>query len=735
MVRLLWLLAVLMSGASLAATSGTAADQLGLNIGTLVPDATAWLKTTFAAIGETGLMKGVTRLAQVLIVALVVWEFVGGIAESLNVKRIFKAVLLGGAAFVFAAQAGNHTGFGGYVFDQAFGTWKAVYGATGGNAAVKKINDQIVQDTKTLATELRTFTAMSTLASSSMVYMSDNLGSPAAQGGDPTAFANEATTAVTNTINQASAAQKNNTAYDWMYQIGFVLLIGLFFVYAGAIYLSAWTMISATIALPVGFAYLARGNTRFLSGIIKAYIGSIVTVGLTPVMFSIAVKIVMVAPVAYMKNQVANANIQSAEVVRAYARTMQGCVASGQEADWLGLGGVVSGGCATLHGFLPQMQAAGHDLLKIAGGLAIAMALMMFGLAIASFFISRAPGLVAGFLTGQAGGGAGGGMGGLDRLTSSMNGLNLAFGGAKAALGAGGAAITGGAALAGGLSAQGLNMAGGVMAGRQAARAAGTSQAVGGWLGAGAAVNTGVMGDASGSSSSSQGGPGGSSGRSPGQGRGSSTAQNRAYDSNLNAHGQAAADALKSRFGMGAAGSAGGSPGSSGPPATAVQEPRGGTLGALGQGSAGAGSSASRTSRAGSSRQFGGGVADPRASSGSAGDGAIRQETKHAGALGNGTSGASGVSAVRAGTTSAATAAASTGGQNRMSYRKATRLGNSVPDHAVKQGASTHTNTTNMYGGTQPGDTDQARQAGMARGAAVVQANVQAYKRGFTKNL
>lgn len=445
------LLVLLVASTSLAA--GTS-SSLGIDMNVFVPKPEKWINGTFKAIKDFRVLPGVALIAKVIVFSF----FIMGVLKhwpSRNMAAIFRSMVLSILAVAVISDATQNRGAIGKLYTMPMEVWRKTYVAS--TTGVKpNLEAGVIRDTRDLAITMNSFIQNAMMSVNAMGAFN---GSQITDD-DPASAASAANQAITSVKDRTANETRTMKSLSWIYQIGYLILLGFFMAYAGVIYFSAMTVVFGMLALPIALGFWASGNGNGVKVILTSWITAILTVALAPPVMMIATNMALKQPTVYIKSQIDPMNTQARAAMQQYASTYARCAAAHRD-DWI-LGGTATEVCSVTGNFGLFASNFGRAVVKILVGLAIMVLTMIVSLGVGAALIRAIPNILGGLLGGAVGGGG-----------PEMSMARAAHGMQRAAR-AMTTALTGGGALVGGMSRGSMEVA------TKVARAGVTAGAVGG---------------------------------------------------------------------------------------------------------------------------------------------------------------------------------------------------------------------------------------------------------------
>lgn len=310
--RLLTLFVLLLGTAFATGTGGTSP----INVDAFVPKADQWINSTFALIKEFKVFAGMRLIGTTIVLGFFIVGFIKH-WPTRNLAAIFRSLILSILAVTLINDATKNTGVIGSLYTMPMTVWQKAY-VSSTKAVKPKLDAGVIKDTRDLAITMNSFVSNAMMSVNAMGAFDGSQ----VTGDDPNAAAAAA-------ADQAIASVKNRSADEtrilqsmsWIYQIGYLLLLGFFMAFAGVIYFSAMTIVFGMLALPVALGFWASGNGAGIKLIITSWLTAILTVTLAPPIMMVATNMALKQPTAYIKSQIDPLNTQAKATMQQYAAT------------------------------------------------------------------------------------------------------------------------------------------------------------------------------------------------------------------------------------------------------------------------------------------------------------------------------------------------------------------------------------------------------------------------------
>ncbi|MGI8747715.1 MAG: conjugal transfer protein TrbL [Deinococcus sp.] len=424
--RVLPALLLLIAGSALAAGGASP-----INVDAFVPRADEWISSTFSLIKEFRVFGGMRLIGTTLVFASFVLGFVKH-WPARNLAAILRSLALSVLAVTLINDATRNAGVIGSLYTLPMTVWQKAYVAS--TRAVKpRLDSGVIQDTRDLAVTMNSFVSNAMLSVNAMGAFD---GSQVV-GSDPTAAASGAAEgAITSVTARTADETRVLQSVGWIYQLGYLLLLGFFMAFAGVIYFSAMTVVFGMLALPVALAFWAGGNGGGVRLIVTSWLTAILTATLAPPIMMVATNMALKQPTAYIRGQIDPLNTQARATMGQYAATYASCAAAYQS-DWM-LAGTATELCGVSGNLSLLASSFGSAVMKIIVGLGIMVISMIVSLGVGAALIRAVPNILGGLL------GGGVGSGGPDiGVARAAGGLQQAARAMTTALAGGGAARAG----------------------------------------------------------------------------------------------------------------------------------------------------------------------------------------------------------------------------------------------------------------------------------------------------
>ncbi len=400
LAALVFLLA--MTGIAHASSTGQLSDAI--NVDAFVPNAVQWLQDTFHIIRGTRIFPAMQKIGTVIVLA----GFVLGVIRhwpARNMTAILRSLMMSVFAVAIINAAVGNVGAAGSLYRAPMDVWATVYARSTG-ATKDQLQDGVIADTKKLAVAMNDFVAAATLSTS---VISENASINSVGGTLPTAdldatgTAQQATTLV-QTVNQS--AHNALTALTWIYQIGYLLLMGFFMAFAGVVYLSGLSVILGMMALPIAMAFWAHGHSAGVKLIVMTWVTAIVTVGLAPHIVVMTSRMALSQPTRYILSQIEPLNAQAKAEIAQYAGVAQACADQNGGDGFIQqvVGAPMTAFCQFGNTFISYASALGGAVLHIALGMLVMIMTLIVSLGVGAAIIRMLPNIIGGLLGANAGG-------------------------------------------------------------------------------------------------------------------------------------------------------------------------------------------------------------------------------------------------------------------------------------------------------------------------------------------
>ncbi|WP_309869608.1 hypothetical protein [Deinococcus soli (ex Cha et al. 2016)] len=187
-------------------------------------------------------------------------------------------------------------------------------------------------------------------------------------------------------INQAFSGN------GWVFNIGFLLLYGLFAIFAGIIFAVGFGLQLSLLLLPIAIAFLVLGRFQPAGYVGASYLAAMLTAALMPVGVASVTTVGLSIPAARLTPTVTKMNAEVATNLQRYQRSIdQGC-------------SFTEIGCQLNEQVMLPIQSDLSSLKELFGQMILMVAALIVGLSIAASALRRLPSGIAG-LIGISGGG------------------------------------------------------------------------------------------------------------------------------------------------------------------------------------------------------------------------------------------------------------------------------------------------------------------------------------------
>ncbi|MFC3605993.1 conjugal transfer protein TrbL [Deinococcus soli (ex Cha et al. 2016)] len=458
------LAALLLTGTTVAATTGS----LGIDVNVFVPKPEKWINGTLQAIKDFKVMPGIDLISKTLVLGFFVMGFLKH-WPSRNMAAIFRSLMLSVLAVAVISNATGNRGVIGTLYTMPLQVWSKTMTASTTNVQ-PKLESGIIKDTRDLAITMNSFIQNAMMSVNAMGAFDGSQ----VTAGDPASAAAAANQAITSIKDRSADETAMMKSVSWIYQIGYLILLGFFMAYAGVIYFSAMTVVLGIVALPIALAFWAGGNSGGVKVIVTTWVTAILTVALAPPVMMIASNMALKQPTVYIKSQIDPMNAQARAAMQQYAVTYSNC-ANAHKDDWM-LAGTATEFCSVSGNFGLFASSFGSAVVKILITFAIMILTMIVSLGVGAALIRAIPNILSSLLPGAVG--AGGPDMSMARAASGMQQAARAMT----------SALSGGGALVGGMAKGSMDMAtAGARAGVATGAAGGRAAAA-----AGGAVRSGA---------------------------------------------------------------------------------------------------------------------------------------------------------------------------------------------------------------------------------------------------
>jgi hypothetical protein len=394
--RLLPLLLLLLTGAAYAAGPPLECAAPSLNPGNLsmtafLPNAPCLLARTVASWGEWGLWTGMSIVGITLIAILFFWKLfqavMSGTPEKALMPFVFAVVLV---AFMAPAREG-----GGIIPDlqaQAMESFVTLYSASAsvGNRALVEGPRSVQETTRTLGRSIALLVARGSQAESIRKQMQAiKAGELAGDLKDPN---------LVNTLYAQQIAKETEgigglfTGNDWIFNVGFLLLYGLFALFSGMIYAIGFGMQLALLLAPVALPFMIMGRWQPITIVGGTYFAALLTVAVLPIAVATVATVGLAIPAEVLTPTVTRMNSDVAADLTLYQANLdRGC-------SWTEVA------CQMEQSVLLPILSDLSSLKELFVQMLLMMAALIIGLSIAASTLRRVPGQIAGMF-GMPGGG------------------------------------------------------------------------------------------------------------------------------------------------------------------------------------------------------------------------------------------------------------------------------------------------------------------------------------------
>ena len=338
------------------------------------------------------------------------------------------------------------------VGDISWAMWNKAYNevSTRVNPA---IDNEIRSKTAVLAETASAFIVANIAAGLAPIAQAKDFSDRASAGqfGQPAPTPDVGTVALNDAMSNAAEAKKANNDFASKWQIGALLVMGIFISYIGVVFGSALFVIFMSIFMPVAFAFLPV-NSGLIVKALGGIVSSTLVAAVAPGLMLANIAIIFDGPVAYLIQMMQVTKSSADAVSTALAASMNSCTQGISDTVsnlTFGLtdntvGGQVGGPiCALTSGFMPAITSIGQAAAYLTVGL-IVTAMIFIGLSgFAMLIFKEFKAVVDAVLT--SGGSLGNGGGASAATSFARNVSNRIAGAAIATAGV----LTGNAALAG----------------------------------------------------------------------------------------------------------------------------------------------------------------------------------------------------------------------------------------------------------------------------------------------
>ncbi|ASN83287.1 hypothetical protein [Deinococcus ficus] len=392
---------------STAPAPSNTADWLNINLESFIPNASCWMNNTYYAISTFGLFNIMAKFGTLVIVMFTFKAFFDG-WTSRNWTGTLRVLFLSAIAVVLLNDAKQNGSITNRIYTIPVNLWRTIYKASSGMVQ-DSVKTNVVKNTQELATVTGAFVLHSMLATNSMItYNLDGKqafqqGAAAAKEGElaglTDAAANKAMGDIKD-VNKELTEQVKKMSF--IFQIGYLFLMGFFMAFAGIIYFSGLTIIICMFAFPLAVAFWAVGNSRPLTTIFNTVLVSLATVAIVPVVMAVAANLAIAQPTETIKTQMATANTQAGTVVKDYIAKSATCAAQAQAAGKaapVGSQTVVNAmtnlKCETLDQITPIAKEFGASVFRITVAMIVMIMTMMMCIGIGVALMRHVPSLLS----------------------------------------------------------------------------------------------------------------------------------------------------------------------------------------------------------------------------------------------------------------------------------------------------------------------------------------------------
>ena len=391
-----------MTGVAHASSTGQLSDAI--NVDAFVPNAVQWLQDTFHIIRNTRIFPAMQRIGTLMVLAGFVLGFIKH-WPARNMTAILRSLMMSVFSVAIINAAVGNVGAAGSLYRAPMDIWATVY-ARSTSATKDQLQYGVIADTKKLALAMNDFVAAATLSTS---VISENANINSVGGTLPAADENaqgsaQQATTIVQTVNQS--AHNSLTALTWIYQIGYLLLMGFFMAFAGVVYLSGLSVILGMMALPIAMAFWAHGHSAGVKLIVMTWVTAIVTVGLAPHIVVMTSRMALSQPTKYILSQIQPLNAQAKSEITAYAGVAQACADQNGGEGFIQqvVGAPMTAFCQFGNTFTSYASALGGAVLHIALGMLVMIMTLIVSLGVGAAIIRMLPNIIAGLLGANAGG-------------------------------------------------------------------------------------------------------------------------------------------------------------------------------------------------------------------------------------------------------------------------------------------------------------------------------------------
>lgn len=391
--RLLTLLALLLLGSAFASGTGGTSP---INVDAFVPKADQWINSTFALIKEFKVFAGMRLIGTTIVFGFFIVGFLKH-WPARNLAAIFRSLILSVLAVTLINDATKNTGVIGSLYTMPMTVWQKAY-VSSTKAVKPKLDAGVIKDTRDLAITMNSFVSNAMMSVNAMGAFDGSQ----VTGDDPSAAASAAADqAITSVKNRAADETRILQSMSWIYQIGYLLLLGFFMAFAGVIYFSAMTIVFGMLALPVALGFWASGNGAGIKLIITSWLTAILTATLAPPIMMVATNTALKQPTAYIKSQIDPLNTQAKATMQQYASTYASCAAAHRD-DWM-FSGTATEVCSIGGNFSLFASSFGSAVMKVMVGLGIMIITMIVSLGVGAALIRAVPNILGSLLGGGVG--------------------------------------------------------------------------------------------------------------------------------------------------------------------------------------------------------------------------------------------------------------------------------------------------------------------------------------------
>lgn len=307
---------------------------VNINLDSFIPNAQCWMNDTFFTIKTFRLFKIMAGFGSLVLLIFFFKQMLDGWTTR-NFNLIVRTVFMSIVASVLINDAANAGTIANQVYSIPIQLWRTLYAQSSGLVS-QTVQQNVTENTQKLATTTGLFVMNSMLATSAMINTEIN-GKEAFAADVNDASGTTSASAINLTSQNAVAryADKQNKDFSdsvksmsWVFQIGYMVLLGFFMSFAGIIYFSGLSIILCMFALPLAIAFWAVGDSKPIQLIFKTVLVSLATVSIVPIIMSVAADLAIIQPTYTIQAQMQDAQKNAESVITDYVNHSVDCDAA-----------------------------------------------------------------------------------------------------------------------------------------------------------------------------------------------------------------------------------------------------------------------------------------------------------------------------------------------------------------------------------------------------------------------